>query len=327
MSAETKVGTGSGRQSSARAAFLRDALEGLRSRPKRLPCKYLYDRRGSELFEAICDLPEYYVTRTELAILRRHGPEMASCVGPRAVLLEPGVGSGEKAALLLNLLERPAAFVPVDISREHLMEAADRLREMFPDVPILPVHADFASAFDLPRVPGDAGHRVVFFPGSTVGNFRTEEARKLLERLAEIAGPGGGLLIGVDLRKEESLLVAAYDDAAGVTAEFNRNLLCRLRDELGADVDPDGFSHRAIYDADEGRVEMHLVSRKRQEIILDGQVLTLEKGETIHTENSYKYTVDGFRDLARLAGFTPRKVWTDPRDWFSVHYLERDAGA
>lgn len=302
--------------------FLTDALEGLSDEPKRLPCKYFYDKRGSELFEKICELPEYYPTRTELAIMKEHGPDMADRIGANAELIELGSGSSQKTRLLLKHLKNPTAYVPVDISREHLRESAKRLAVEFPHIPVLPVNADFTEDFDIPDPPRPFHRETVYFPGSTIGNFLPDGVVALLRRIASIVSRGGGLLIGVDLKKDVDILEAAYNDEAGVTAEFNLNLLHRLQRELDADVQVDQFEHSAFYNDDEGRIELHLVSKTEQTIELDGVEIGFEKGETIHTENSYKYDLKEFDALAGQAGFERRAVWTDDSDLFSVQFFE-----
>ncbi len=301
-----------------------EVVRGLSQRPKSIPPKFFYDARGSALFDAICDQPEYYPTRTEMAILSRHAAEIAEAIGPEAWLVELGCGASRKIRLLLEAL-RPRGWLGVDISREFLRGAAHELAR---DYPWLEVHAlctDFSDTLRLPtRTPG--GRCAAFYPGSSIGNFDPPEAEDFLRCVAAALGPDGALLIGVDLRKDPAVLEAAYNDAAGVTAAFNRNLLVRMRDELGAEVDPEAFAHRAFYDGRRGRVEMHLVSRREQAIGLDGHRFRFEAGETLHTENSYKYTLAGFTRLAERAGYRSERVWTDERGWFSVHLLRVAAG-
>jgi dimethylhistidine N-methyltransferase len=303
-----------------RGRFLADVLDGLTRPRKSLPCKYFYDERGSALFDRICELPEYYPTRTELGILRRHAGEMAEALGPRCLVVEYGSGSSTKTSLLLERLERPAAYVPVDISREHLLRSAAALARRHPGLRVIPVCADFTQPFALPRI-ANAQRRAAYFPGSTIGNFAPPEASKFLARVAAQCGAGGALLIGVDLRKSGSILEPAYDDSQGVTAEFNLNLLRRINRELGADFDSAAFDHRAFWNAEEGRVEMHLVSRRAQVVQLAGRRIPVARGETIHTENSHKYDLAGFAGLARSAGFEVEEVWTDPARLFSVQIL------
>ena len=300
--------------------FLQDVLDGLSQSPKKLEPKYFYDERGSQLFDDICNLDEYYLTRTELAIMQQRIEEMARCVGPRCVLVEFGSGSGLKTELLLSGLDRPAAYVPVEISREFLEQSAARIQQQHPELNVLPVCADFMQQVQLPELPEDAGRTVVFFPGSTIGNFELDEAGQLLAHMAEVAGPDGGLLIGADLRKDRDILEAAYNDAAGVTSAFNLNLLQRINRELDGDFELEAFRHRANYDARIGRVEMHLESLRDQVVTIAQETFAFEAGETIHTENSHKYRLEQFRELAAEAGWTVEQVWTDERQWFSVQY-------
>ena len=297
-----------------------EACAGLGGTPKTLPSKFLYDKRGSELFERICGLPEYYPTRTEFGILRAHLPEMARALGPRVELIELGSGAGTKTRLVLEALDEPVAYVPIEISREFLLESARELAARFPGLAVLPVCADFLQPFEVPEGEHAAERRVVFIPGSTIGNFEGDAARRLLRWMAELAGPGGGLLIGADLRKDEARLVAAYDDAQGVTAEFNLNILARLNREAGADFDLARFEHRAVWNRAQGRMEMHLASRGAQTVHLGGEDFAFAGGETIRTEVSHKY---GPGELAQLAErFELRRIWMDHEQLFSVQYLE-----
>jgi len=304
------------------SGFRRDVLEGLRRSPRSIPSKYLYDERGSQLFERICELEEYYPTRTELAITRKHLTEIADCLGPRCLLVEYGSGSSLKTRILLDRLEDPAGYVPIDISREHLMRSAAELDAAYPGLEVLPVCADYTGDYELPRPRRRPHHVVVYFPGSTIGNFTPPAARDFLAHVGEVGGPGGGLLIGVDLVKDRETLERAYDDADGVTAAFNRNLLVRANRELGADFDPDGFAHVAVWNEKLGRIEMHLESRCDQEVQVGGERLHFRAGERIHTENSYKYGVEQFAALAGSAGLDAVAVWTDPEHLFSLQYLE-----
>jgi dimethylhistidine N-methyltransferase len=305
-----------------RERFLEDAHAGLCSRPKTLPCKYFYDAEGSKLFEQICALPEYYPTRTELSILRAHAGEMAACLGAGALVVEYGSGSSTKTRLLLDRLARPAAYVPIDVSREHLHEAALALRLDYPALEVLPVCADFTATVRLPRTRRSPRRRAVYFPGSTIGNFEPAAAIALMAGVARLVGPRGAFLVGVDLRKDPRLLERAYDDAAGVTAAFNRNLLARMNRELGTDFDLDRFAHRAVWASAPGRIEMHLVSTAAQVVRVGDVPIRFARGETICTEHSHKYTLPGFAGLARRAGLAVRRVWTDPAGLFSVQYLE-----
>ena len=298
-----------------------DVVAGLRRSPRTLPCKYFYDERGSRLFEKICELDEYYLTRTELVILERSVAEMARCLGPRCMLIEPGSGSGTKTRLLLEALESPVAWVPVDISRDVLLRSSESIDGAHPELEVLPVCADFTQPFALPTPRHRPARRVVYFPGSTIGNFDPPEVVRFLARLRELCAPGGAVLIGADLRKDRKVLEAAYDDAAGVTAEFNLNLLLRVNRELGADFDLGCFQHRAVWDEERGRVEMHLVSTAAQTVQVDGESFSFAPGEAIHSESSYKYDLEGFAGLAAAAGLAVARVWLDERRWFSVQYL------
>jgi dimethylhistidine N-methyltransferase len=304
----------------ASGEFLRDVLDGLSGTSKQLPCKYFYDARGSQLFDRICELPEYYPTRCEAEVLRKHAAEMADLFGPRCVLVEYGSGSSRKTRLLLERLRDVAAYVPVDISAEHLLLSARALAVRFAGLAIRPVAADFTRPFTLPPLP-PAGRRVVFFSGSTVGNFHPPEAVGILDHIARLVGPGGGLLIGVDLKKDRETLERAYDDAAGVTAAFNLNLLAHINRESGADFSLERFRHRALYNEAAGRIEMHLVSTEAQSVRVGDRVFDFAEGETICTEYSYKYAVDQFRALAARAGFGVERVWTDSDGLYSVQYL------
>lgn len=299
-------------------SFAAELAAGLRATPRRVSPKWFYDAAGSRLFERICELPEYYPTRTELALLARHAGAMAAHIGPGAEIVEFGAGASRKVRLLLDALEAPRRFVPVDISGEHLAEAAAALRADYPRLDVQPLAADFTAGLALPPA---AGRRVGFFPGSSIGNFEPDAAAALLRRFAGWLG-GGGLLIGVDLVKDPAVLHAAYSDAAGVTADFNLNLFARANRELGADFDLDAWAHSAFYNAPLRRIEMHLVSRRRQTVRFGGERFDFDEGDSVHTENSYKYTVDGFRALAAGAGFAPRAVWVDAARRFSLHWLE-----
>lgn len=298
-----------------------EVLAGLTTNPKTLPCKYFYDERGSELFDAICELPEYYLTRTELAIMQSHAAEMATVLGARVLLVEPGSGTSAKTRLLLDKLHWPCAYVPVDISREHLIKAADQLNRHYPDLEVLPVCADFSQAFALPAPHHPAARTVIYFPGSTIGNFEPDATVALLEQLLRLAGRKGALLIGVDLNKDRTMLEAAYNDAAGVTAAFNLNLLARLNRELRSDFDTSRFRHRAVFNPAEGRIEMHLDSLENQTVNIADETVHFRTGESIITEYSYKHTLPGFAALAAQAGWKVQQVWTDDRRWFSVQYL------
>jgi dimethylhistidine N-methyltransferase len=310
-----------GGATAARRRFLEDVLDGLARRPRELPCKYFYDAAGSALFERICELDEYYPTRTELAILEAHAGEMAELLGERCLVIEPGSGSGCKTRLLLERLRRPAGYVPVDISAAPLRSLALELAREHPGLEVLPVCADYTAGPPLPLPQARALRRVVFFPGSTIGNLHPHETLAFLKQTAALCGRGGGLLVGVDLPKARAVLERAYDDAQGVTARFNRNLLQRIDRELGADFDPDAFRHRALWCRARSRVEMHLVAERGQTIHLAGRRFEIEPGESIRTECSYKWSLRAFRSLASAAGWRVRRVWTDSRRWFSVQYL------
>jgi dimethylhistidine N-methyltransferase len=307
----------------ARARFHDDVVKGLARRPKRLPCKYFYDRRGCKLFDAICRLDEYYLTRTELAIMQRYAPQMAARIGPGTMLVELGSGSGSKTCLLLDHLPEPAAYVPVDICGQQLQATADRLGDDYPHIDVMPVCADFTAEVALPTPRRTPSHRTVYFPGSTIGNFPPAAARRLLARIAAICGHGGGLLVGIDLRKNPEIIEAAYNDRAGVTAAFNLNLLRRVNRELDADFNLSAFRHHAFYDRQRHRMDIRLMSLCEQRVRVGGQSFWLACGEPIHTEYSYKYAIRGFARLAEWAGFALRDRWTDPQHYFGVLYLER----
>lgn len=297
---------------------------GLGERPRTLPTQYLYDARGSALFDRICELPEYYLTRTELGIMRAYVDEMAARLGPEVTLIEYGSGSSTKTRMLLRALERPRAYVPVDISADHLLGTADGLRREFPGLAIDPVVADFTAPFSV-TAPRGTRRRVVYFPGSTIGNFQRTHAEALLRGMNRLVGREGAVLIGYDLQKPRELLEPAYDDAAGVTAAFDLNLLVRINRELGADFDLDGFRHRAYYDAIAGRVVMTLVSQRKQRVIVAGRPFVFESGEAIRTEYSHKYTPESFASLAAAAGLGVECTWSDANRWFAVALLARQA--
>ena len=306
--------------STERGVFRRDVLDGLSRKEKSLPCKYLYDKRGSELFDEICNLDEYYPTRTEISIMNSSGSEMADAIGPNALIIEYGSGSSLKTPLLLKCLHDPAGYIPVDISGEHLEEAANRINEQFPSLKVMPVCADFTKPFELPKEADATAARVVYFPGSTIGNLSRDAAVDLL-RAMYVETDGGKVLIGVDLEKDPDILERAYDDRDGVTAEFNYNLLRRLNRELDADFDVDAFDYDATYNEDAARIEMHLVSRRKQDVSIGNKTVSFEPDELIHTENSHKYSPERFAALAEQAGWRVERVWTDPRKLFSVQLL------
>jgi dimethylhistidine N-methyltransferase len=301
--------------------FLQEVIAGLEQQPKTLPTKYLYDERGSRLFDQICQLQEYYVTRTELEIMRRYGAEMADCLGDNLVLVELGSGSSTKTRILLDHLRDPVAYLPVDISRAHLHYSAASIARSYPNLNVLPVCADFTTQFEIPIVEPTTARKAVYLPGSTIGNFPHKFAQQLILRIAEICGAGGGLLIGIDLQKDEQMIVDAYNDADGVTAQFNLNLLRRINRELGADFDLDNFAHEAPYRREHDRIEMLLVSQCDQVVTLGDEAVELAAGESIRTEFSHKYTVSKFARLASGAGFALERCWTDDQRHFAVLYF------
>jgi dimethylhistidine N-methyltransferase len=304
-----------------RTQFLRDVVHGLARPQKEIPCKYFYDARGSELFDEICGLDEYYLTRAELAVLREHAPQMAAMIGEDCELIEFGSGSATKTRLLLEHVRAPRAYLPVDIAKEHLERSSQALADRFPAVPVIAVLADFTAPLSLPATGSPNARRVVYFPGSTIGNFSPNAAVRLMRSIANLVGNGGGLLIGFDLDKDESIVWPAYNDRLGTTAAFNLNLLVRINRELGADFDLDAFCHRAPYVRAKERVEMHLESRERQVVTIAGSEFPFDRGETIHTECSYKYSPAHFGRLTSQAGFDLVGQWLDPHQYFSVQYL------
>jgi dimethylhistidine N-methyltransferase len=301
-------------------SFATDVIEGLTAKPKRLTPKYFYDLAGSALFERITQLPEYYPTRCEMALLREHAPAIASLFPPNCALIEFGAGSSKKARILLGAAATVEAYVPVDISGDFLQNDAAQLRRDFPHLGVHPVVADFTQVFEIPAAIAELP-RIGFFPGSTIGNFEPHEAHAFLRHAAALLGRGALLIIGVDLVKDPAILNAAYNDAAGVTAAFNLNLLERINRELDGEFKLEKFCHRAFYNREKQRVEMHLVSLARQKVRVMGKLIDFRRGETIHTENSYKYTVELFRSHARSAGWTPAAFWLDEQNYFSVHAL------
>jgi dimethylhistidine N-methyltransferase len=308
-----------------REEFLADVLEKLSREPKELDCKYLYDERGSRLFDEITRLPEYYLTDAEQAIMDASAGEMAAQIGPDAMLIEFGSGSSTKTRVLLDHLVSPAAYVPLDISEEFLLETAAGLRRAYPDLEILPVVADFTQTFELPESTRPRSHAAVYFPGSTIGNFTPGAARQMLGRIRDILGPQGGLLIGIDLRKDPTIIEAAYNDSRRVTDEFILNLLERANRELGADFDVDSFRLEAQYDQARGRVEIHLVSTRDQTVTIGDRRFGFTAGERVLVEYSHKYTVEGFAALAADAGFALHEHWTDPEELFAVLHLVNEA--
>ncbi len=309
----------------AASDFLAEAIAGLSASPRTLPSKFFYDERGSDLFLEICELPEYYVTRTETAILEQFAPEMAESIGANAELVGFGTGAGIKTRLLLEHLENPIAYVPVDISKQRLIESAEALQLQMPTLEILPVCADYLQPLRLPTPSRTPEHIAVFFPGSTIGNLQPALAEDFLGRICRLSGHSGGLIIGVDLQKPIEILEAAYNDRAGVTAQFNLNMLARANRELGADFDLAAWQHRAIYNRELHRIEMHLIARAPQQVHLGGHIFDFASGEKIITEYSYKHTPDGFAALAARAGFQLSRQWTDAQQLFAVfHFVVAD---
>ncbi len=302
--------------------FAGAVIGGLSSRPKEIPCRYLYDARGSELFEKITELDEYYPTRTEIALLERHAPEMAELAGPGVALIEFGSGSSRKSRHLIDALRSLRAYVPIDISDAALSEAEQRLNGRYPRLAVLPVHADFNQPMDLPEQIRGA-RRVGFFPGSTIGNYSEKEAVEFLVGAGKLLGPDGALIIGVDLKKDREVLIPAYNDKKGVTAAFSLNLLERVNRELCGTLDLNAFVHRPVYNEELGRIEIYLESLTDQEARILDRVFHFSKGERIHIENSQKYTIEGFRDLASQAGWAAARYWVDIQDYFSIHFLTR----
>jgi dimethylhistidine N-methyltransferase len=304
-------------------AFKADVLRGLSRRPKRIPSKYFYDARGSALFEQICAQPEYYLTRVELAILESNVREIADAIGPRALLVEYGSGAGVKTRLLLDALEEPVGYVPVEISTSALDASVENLAEEFPDIDMLPVAADFTKPVELPNPEQAERRTIVYFPGSTLGNFERHEAIGLLRTMGAEMGRKGAVIVGIDLKKDATLLEAAYNDAAGVTRDFTLNLLSRINRELDADFDLARFRHRARYDADAGRIETHIVSCNAQSVRVGDQRFDFTEDEAMVVEYSCKYSPDEFADMAGQAGLRVVRSWTDDNSWFAMQMLER----
>lgn len=303
--------------------FANAVRKGLTQTPKRIASKYFYDARGSELFEEICEQPEYYLTRTELAILKDNASDIAAAIGPNALLVEYGSGAGIKTRLLLDAMDQPVGYVPVEISPSALLASIENLAEEFPDVDMLPVTADFTQPVDLP-IPEHAARRtVVFFPGSTLGNFEQRDAISLLRTMCVEMGRNGTAIVGIDLKKDSATLEAAYNDAAGVTRDFTLNLLTRINRQLDADFDLSNFQHRARYNALAGRIETHIVSRADQIVRVGEQRVLFERDEAMLVEYSCKYSLEDFASMAAKAGLRVTRTWTDPKHWFAVQMLER----
>lgn len=305
----------------ATSDLLSDVIAGLSSDPRTLPCKYFYDERGAALFQKICELPEYYITRTEIDILDRHRAEIASQLGPHIELIGLGTGAGTKTRILIEALKQPAVYVPIDISEKQLRKSSMRFQKIFPNLEILPVCGDYLQPVVLPSPRHKAARNVVYFPGSTIGNFEPNEALEFLQRIGNVAGRGGGLLIGVDLQKDQNVIEAAYNDKDGVTAQFNLNLLTHINREIGANFDLKQWEHTAIYNSEAGRIEMYLISSTDQSVRIQGRQFHFRAGEKILTEHSYKHTPEGFINLARQAGFDFVKLWTDEARLFGVFYF------
>jgi L-histidine Nalpha-methyltransferase len=301
--------------------FLADVIAGLSGIPRTLPCKYFYDDRGAALFQKICDLPEYYVTRTELDILDRNRAEIASYLGPNIQLIGLGTGAGTKTRILIEALQKPAAYIPVDISEKQLLESIALFRRIFPELEILPVCADYLQPVVLPSPRHQAARNIVYFPGSTIGNFEPDQAVEFLRRIANVCRQDGGLLIGADLKKDVDVIEAAYNDRASITAQFNLNLLQRVNRELGADFDLDRWHHRAVYNSDAGRIEMYLISDIDQFVHVAEDEFHFRRSEKIITEYSYKYAPEEFAALARKAGFEFAHMWSDDARLFGVFYF------
>ena len=301
--------------------FVADVVAGLSSNPRALPCKYFYDERGAALFQKICELPEYYITRTEIDILDRNRAEIASQLGPNIQLIGLGTGAGTKTRILIEALTNPAVYVPVDISETQLRESTALFRKIFPELEILPVCADYLQPVVLPQALHKAARNIVYFPGSTIGNFGPDEAIEFLRRAANVCRENGGLLLGVDLKKDAGVIEAAYNDSAGITARFNLNLLERVNRDLGADFDIDQWQHRAIYNSNAGRIEMYLISEVDQFVHVAEHKFHFRRGEKITTEYSYKYAPEEFAALAGKAGFEFAHMWSDDARLFGVFYF------
>ncbi|HJY53143.1 MAG TPA: L-histidine N(alpha)-methyltransferase [Candidatus Udaeobacter sp.] len=305
----------------ATSDLLSDVIAGLSSDPRALPCKYFYDERGAALFQKICELPEYYITRTEIDILDRHRTEIALQIGPNIQLIGLGTGAGTKTRILIEALDNLAVYIPVDISEKQLRKSSAFFRKIFHKLEVLPVCADYLQPVVLPSPRHKAARNVVYFPGSTIGNFEANEALEFLRRIVNVSGQGGGLLIGVDLQKDQNVIEAAYNDKAGVTAQFNLNLLAHINRETGGNFDLNRWQHRAIYNSEAGRIEMYLISTTDQTVRIQDRAFRFFAGERILTEHSYKHTPDGFIALARQAGFDFIKLWTDDARLFGIFYF------
>ncbi len=300
--------------------IISEVIEGLSLTPKRLPCKLFYDEKGSALFDKICELDEYYPTRTELKIMEQNIEEMSALLGKGTLLIELGSGSSIKIRLLLDNIPGLAGYVPIDISAVHLIQSSNELKELYPHLDIFPLAADYTKDFELPEIDKPFDHKAVYYPGSTIGNFTPVQAKNFLRRIAKICGRNGGIIIGVDLKKNKKILEAAYNDQQGVTAAFNLNILEHLNNELNSDFDLNNFKHMSFFNDEKSRIEMHLISEKNQDVHLNGSVIHFRKNESILTEYSYKYTIESFAELVSDC-FEVRKVWTDKEQLFSIQYL------
>jgi len=306
--------------SQASGTFKAEIIAGLKHTPKRIQSKFFYDERGSRLFEEITLLEEYYLTRVEIEILQKYLSEMAALIGPKAVVIEFGTGAGVKTRMLIEALDKPKSFIPIDISREQLNEASRELAARFPSLDIRPVCADYTSTIAIPLDSETAGKKIVFFPGSTIGNFTPEEAVGFLRQVAKLAGPDGALLIGFDRNKSTKVLEDAYNDNLGITAKFNLNLIHRINREFAVNIPVENFDHFAFFNNDESRIEMHLISRVEQTLMLGGEEIHLGAGEHIITEYSYKYSSPAFQGLLGSSGFVVQARWTDSNGYFEVCY-------
>jgi len=321
----TALAFATGRVARTDSPFAREVLTGLMRRTKRVPGTWLYDHRGSELFEDITDLAEYYPTRAEIRILERFAPELGALAGPRATVVEFGSGSNRKTPLLISALDRPGLYLPVDISAQFLVESVGALKRVFPRLPVQPVIADFTTMSQLALPPSAFGRRVGFFSGSTIGNFTPDAAANLLSRFGRLLGPGSLLLVGADGTQDPARLLPAYDDARGITAAFNRNLLLRINRELAGEFALEDFRHEARWDAQDRCVEMHLVSQRSHSVALLGQSIDFAEGESIHTESAFKFGALRFQAIARNAGWNTRRVFSESASQFNVYLLERPA--
>ena len=302
--------------------FCNEVLLGLSKPQKAIPPKFFYDKYGSEIFDQICELEEYYPTRTEFALLRTHCKEMAELIGEKCLLIEYGSGSSQKVRIFLDVLKEPSAYMPIDISKEYMLNASEEISKVYPELDIISVCADYTQKLVIPLYDKKTVKtKVIFFPGTTIGNLEYSEAVELLNQSANIVSTGGGMLLGVDLKKDPQILHAAYNDSKNITADFNLNLLARINRELDANFDLSAFSHYAFYNPKKGRIEMHLVSLKKQVVSIKGQEFSFQIGESIHTENSDKFSIDEVQDLAEKCGFQLKQVWSDKDNFFSICYL------